>query len=95
MLVSGFKWILLMQATGPLGTGALWERPLCSLWPGRANGAGTPTPSDCNSFASVCLVKKRQRLGWGGGIDNPKGIEAVCLVCLFFFFSIRPHVQLL
>lgn len=34
--------------------------------------------------------------GWGGGVDNPKGIEAVCLVCLFFFFfSIRPHVQLL
>lgn len=94
MLVRGFKWILLMQATGPLGTGGLWERPLCSLWPGRANGAGTPTPSDCNSFASVCLVKKRQRLG-GGGSDNPKGTEAVCLVCLFFFFSIRPHVQLL
>lgn len=88
MLVSGFKWILLMQATRPLCTDTLWERKLCSLWlrsPGRADGTGTPMSSDCNSFPCVCLVKKRQRLG-GIGVDNPEGIGAVCLVCFFFSF---------
>lgn len=95
MLVSGFKWILLMQATRPLCTDTLWERKLCSLWlrsPGRADGTGTPMSSDCNSFPCVCLVKKRQRLG-GIGVDNPEGIGAVCLVCFFFFFFFPPALM--
>lgn len=43
---------------------------------------GTPMSSGCNSFPSVCLVKK-PKVG-PIGVDNPEGIGAVCLVCFFF-----------
>lgn len=88
MVVSGFKWILLMQATRPLHKDALWERKLCSLWlrsPGRANGTETLMSSDCNSFPSVCLVKKRQRLG-GLELTTLRGLELFALCAFFFFF---------
>lgn len=77
-----------MQATRPLHKDALWERKLCSLWlrsPGRANGTETLMSSDCNSFPSVCLVKKRQRLG-GLELTTLRGLELFALCAFFFFF---------
>lgn len=44
---------------------------------------GTPMSSGCNSFPTVCLVKKPE-VG-PIGVDNPEGIGAVCLVCFFFY----------
>lgn len=41
--------------------------------------------SDCNSFPSVCLLKKRQRLG-GLELTTLRGLELFALCVLFFFF---------
>lgn len=83
-----------MQATRPLHKDTLWERKLCSLWlrsPGRANGTETLMSSDCNSFPSVCLVKKRQRLG-GLELTTLRGLELFAL-CAFFFFFFPPALM--